>query len=202
MKRVLALAAIGAAVFASSALARSDGGSTTVVDYGKSITLKASVPGGGAGGKVTVAIKPCAFTAFATFASPPVSASGAVAYKVGPTMNTIYKVLSADRPVATFTVQVRPAIAVKRLSPGHIQVTVTTGNGQGLGGRRVAIQQRTSSGHWKTVQTIPLKLTSRIDEIDAVATGAGVVHGTNKVRAVLSAVQAKPCFAAATSPAA
>ncbi|MGH2935415.1 MAG: hypothetical protein ACRDL2_13010 [Gaiellaceae bacterium] len=201
MRRFVVLAAVGAAVCASSALAGSRGGSTTVVDYGGSVTLKATVPGGVEGPKVSIVGKSCAFTAFATLARPGVPPSGAVAYTVGPAMNTVYKVLAGGRPVTTLTVRVRPAIELKR-SGGHIQVTVTTGNGNGLGGRRVAIQQQTSSGGWKTVGTVRLKLTSRVDQIDAVATGTGVVQGTSKVRAVLSAVQAKPCFAPATSPAA
>jgi hypothetical protein len=74
---------------------------------------------------------------------------------------------------------------------------VTTGNGAGLGGRTVSLEQKSLKGRWTKVGTVKLKLISSPDQINAVAAGLGSVRltGRGPVRASLPAKQAAPCFA-------
>lgn len=204
MRKAILFTALAAVVFASTAFAASRR-ATATVEYGKTVTLRAKVPGvGGIGAlKVTVVSKSCAFTGFVDVGTPRVSLKGTVAYRVEPTMNTIYKVLVLkNQALSIVKVRVRPVIALTRLAGGKIRVTATTGNGNGLAGKQVALQQKQGLKRWKTVRAVRLKLISRPDQINAVAAGSTVFRGAGRIRAVLTAAQAKPCFAPAKSPSA
>jgi hypothetical protein len=195
---LLVLAAAGVA--ASGALARpSATPTTTSIDYGKSVTLTATAPQGAEGATSAMILgKPCAITKFVTVATPPLR-NGKLSFTIGPTMNTIYRVLIFDRPVVTLNVRVRPVIKLERGAGGRFGVTVVTGNGMGLGGKKIVLERQRGK-RWRAVRTVRLKLTSSPGQIDAVAQGSAVVGGSGPVRAVLTAAQAKPCFAPATSP--
>jgi hypothetical protein len=144
--------------------------------------------------------KPCGFGSFVTVAMPDIASDGMVRYTTGPTLNTSYRVLIADRQVVTLNVRVQPRITLIHAGRQY-KVEVTTGNGAGLAGRVVSLEQKAANGRWKKVGSIKLKLTSRPDQIDAVAGGLGNARlsGRGPVRASLVATQAAPCFAPAAS---
>ena len=109
--------------------------------------------------------------------------------------------LIADREVLNVNVRVQPAIAIRRVSCKTFHVEVTTGNGAGLCKRNVLQQQRSAAGKWRTVRSVRLKLISKPTDIDAVAAGNGkaATCGSGRVRAMRTAVQARPCLAPVAS---
>jgi hypothetical protein len=171
------------------------------IAYGQLVTLNAKTPADVSGTPhVVVLSKPCGFGSFVTVATPNVAPDGTVRYSTGPTLNTSFRVLIADRQVVTLNVRVQPRITLIH-SGRQYKVEVTTGNGAGLAGRVVSLEQKAANGRWKKVGSIKLKLTSRPDQIDAVAGGLGNARlsGRGPVRASLVATQAAPCFAPAAS---
>lgn len=168
------------------------------VTYGTNVTLTAKSPVD-SGARAIVLGQACGFHQFVTLTSKHLGPRASFSYVIAPTLTTSYRVLIADRQVVTLTVRVRPAIKITRVTGNRYRVELVTGNGSGLGGRLVTLQRRTPSGSWANAGTVHLKLVSRVDEINAVAAGTGVARRAGKVRAVLSARQAAPCFAATIS---
>jgi hypothetical protein len=165
--------------------------------FGKSVTMKAKKPTDVGGTPLALVLaKACGFKDWAEVAMPKVPASGTLLYTTGPTLNTLYRVMIADRVVVNLTVHVQPLITLLHAGSKY-SVNVTTGNGAGLGGRTVSLEQKSLKGRWTKVGTVKLKLISRPDQINAVATGLGSVRltGRGPVRASLPAKQAAPCFA-------
>jgi hypothetical protein len=174
---------------------------TRTVNFGQSLTLKAKSSLDAAPPNADVLSRPCGFTAFSSVASPKLAADGSVAYRASPTLNTLFRVLIADREVLNVNVLVRPAITIRRVSGKTFHVEVTTGNGAGLGKHTVLLQQRSAAGKWSTVGSVRLKLISKPADIHAVAVGNGkaATRGSGRVRAMLTEVQARPCFAPVAS---
>ena len=172
------------------------------IAFGKSVTMTAKTPADVIGTPHAIVLsKACGFTDWAEVARPTMRAGGTLVYTTGPTLNTLYKVLINDRQVVTLTVRVQPLIKVVHAGKKYA-VTVTTGNGAGLGGRTVSLEQKSLKGRWTKVGTVRLKLVSRPDQIEAVAAGTGSARltGRGPVRASLPAKQAAPCFAPVVSP--
>lgn len=170
--------------------------------FGKSVTLTAKTPADVVGTpQAIVMAKACGFKDWVEVARPKMAVGGTLRYTTGPTLNTLYRVLINDRQVVTLTVRVQPLIKVVHAG-GKYAVTVTTGNGAGLGGRTVSLEQKSLKGRWTKVGTVRLKLVSRPDQIEAVAAGTGGARltGRGPVRASLPAKQAAPCFAPVVSP--
>ena len=171
------------------------------IAYGKAVTMVAKSPAGVTGfPNGMVMSKPCGFDSFVTVATPDLRSDGTLHYSTGPTLNTSYRVLIADRQVVTLNVRVQPLIKLSHVGRQY-KAEVTTGNGAGLAGRVVTLEQKAANGRWKKVGTIKLKLASRPDQIDAVAAGLGNARlsGHGPVRASLAKAQAAPCFAPAAS---
>lgn len=196
---VLAAAGLSAAI-AVAAPPRTAKLTTRTVVYGSAVTLTGKSPVSFKVPSADVLSRPCGITTFSDIAHPAIAADGTFRFRSGPTLNTLYQVLIADRQVLNVSVLVKPAITIRPAASGMFHVEVTTGNGAGLGGKSVLLQQQSGKA-WRTVGSIKLKLISRPDQIDAVAAGDGKasLQGAGRVRAFLNARQAKPCFASSAS---
>lgn len=177
---------------------------TRTITYGSPVTLTAKSPVSFKVQKADVLSKPCRITQFTDIAQPPIASDGTFTFRAGPTLNTVYRVLIADRQVLNVSVFVRPAITIRRVSGSLFHVEATTGNGAGLRGKTILLQQQLNRRSWRTVGSVKLKLISSAGAIDAVAAGNGraSLRGTGPVRAFLPVGQAKPCFASSASAAA
>lgn len=193
----LALAAVG--LSAASALAGPPP-SIRTISYGGAITFTAKSPVSFPVQKADVFSRPCRITQFAGVGSPAIGADGTFTFRAGPTLNTRYRILVADREVLNVDVLVKPVVTIRRVDATRFHVEVTTGNGAGLDRKTILLQQRSGKA-WRRVGSVKLKLTSRPDQIDAVASGDGkaALRGSGAVRAFLPAAQAKPCFTASAS---
>lgn len=175
---------------------------TRTIAFGASITVTGKSPVRFAvqHPKANVFSRPCQITDFSEIATPPIAENGTFTFRTGPTLNTVYRVLIADREVVNLSVLVKPGITIRRVSGSRFHVEVTTGNGAGLDKKTVRLQQRAGKT-WRTAGSITLKLISRPDEVEAVAAGDGTasLRGAGAVRAFLPAAQAKPCFTSSAS---
>jgi hypothetical protein len=196
---VLAAAAVSAALAVAAPPQKAPLTTRTIV-YGSAITLTGKSPVSFKVPNADVLSRPCRVTEFSNIARPAIAASGRFTFRSGPTLNTAFRVLIADREVLNVSVLVKPAITIRRAAGGMFHVEVTTGNGAGLGGRSVLLQQQSGKA-WRRVGSVKLKLISRPDQIDAVAAGDGTasLQGAGRVRAFLTAHQARPCFISSAS---
>lgn len=196
-----ALAAVGIlAAFAAAAPPPAAPVTARTISYGGEVELRGKSPVAFKVRTADVLSRPCQITQFAEVGRPTITADGTFTFRGGPTLNTFYRVLVADRQVMNVRVFVKPTITVQRVNGSVFHVAVTTGNGAGLGGKSILLQQR-SGRAWRTVGSVKLKLISPAGSVDAVAAGNGraSLRGTGSVRAFLTAGQAKPCFAASVS---
>lgn len=173
---------------------------TRTIAFGDAVTLTGKSPVGFKVQSANVLSRPCHITDFSGIAAPPIGADGTFKFRAGPTLNTLYRVVIADRTVVNLSVLVKPAITIRRVSSTMFHVEVTTGNGAGLDKKTIQLQQRSGKA-WRKVGSIKLKLISRPDQIEAVAAGDGkaALRGTGAVRAFLPVAQAKPCFTSSAS---
>lgn len=192
---------VGVTAFATASLALALGYRAPVVrtvSYGGAVKLSAQSPVS-TRAQAIVLSRPCGFSQFTTLTVRMLGPRAEFSYSIAPALNTTYKVLIADREVVDMTVRVRPQLTVRRLTGNRYQVQVTTGNGKGLGGHSVLLERRSANGSWHTVGEANLKLVSRPDQVNAVASGSGRAPGKGPVRAVLTTGQAGSCFTSAAS---
>ena len=86
------------------------------IAYGQAITVTGRAPVANPGPWAIVLSRSCGFSSFKTVATPRFRADGTFTFRTGPTLNTLLKVLVADRQVVNLDVRVQPLLDL-RLDP-------------------------------------------------------------------------------------
>ena len=175
-------------------------GAPPQVAYGKPSTVSGSVSSGATGEAVSLEAKPCGQAAFAKVASATSTTGGAWSAVVSPTMNTVYRAAWKNTHSAELTEAVAPGLKLKRVRRGRFTASLTAA--QAFTGKFVVVQRyvRTKKA-WKAVKRVMLK-TAKPGTAPTVVTSAGFrvrVPRRTRLRLVLAADQAGPCYAAARS---
>jgi plastocyanin len=178
------------------------------VTYGTATTISGTISTGEANQKVDLLAQPCGETAAKAVATATTTAGGAFTWQTQPTLLTSYQVRfkPATGPQVTSTaipVSVRPVVGLGKSGRGRFKVRVLAVHS--FVGKAVAFQRFVTARHrWTTVKTVflgtrtaaaaPLAGTT----ISSAAFTVRVKRGL-RVRAVLPAGQAAPCYASARS---
>jgi len=173
-----------------------------LVKYGAAGTLSGAVSSLAAGETVNLDAKQCGATTFTRLVSVKSTANGAWSAPAKPLMNTVFRANWKNANSAEVTQSVAPLLTLKRVRAGRYTAAATAA--QALTGKRLVVQRYVKSrGTWKAVKQVTLS-TSKPGVAPTVRTSAAfglrVRRGT-KLRALLSAAQAGPCYAAARSAA-
>jgi plastocyanin len=172
------------------------------VAYGGTATLSGAVSSLAAGETVNVDAKQCGATTFTRLVGVKSTANGAWSAPAKPVMNTIFRANWKNANSAEVTESVSPLLTLKRVRARRFTATATAA--QALTGKRLVVQRYVKSRRaWKAAKGVTLN-TSKPGVAPTVRTSAAfglrVRRGT-KLRALLSAAQAGPCYAAARSAA-
>ena len=177
------------------------------VTYGTATTISGMISTGEANQKVDILAQPCGETAAKAVATATTTAGGAFTWQTQPTLLTSYQVRfkPATGPQVTSTaipVSVRPVVGLGKSGRGKFKVRVLAA--QSFVGKAVAFQRLTVRKRWTTLKTVflgtrtaaaaPLAGTT----ISSAAFTVRIKRGL-RVRAVLPAGQAAPCYASARS---
>ena len=203
---VLALATAAAAAFPAVTAARATATPTLsisakTVGFGTSVTLRGTVPGLAAGQEVDILSQACGFTDAVPVATATTTAAGAYSFTLQPTLNSTFLVQVNDAASAPTSVQVKPAVQLRRTGARAFAVDVSAGNGSWFTKPVVLERFDPAAKSWKRVATAVLKANSRPDALISVSSAtlhAVVKHGT-RVRAVLPQATVGSCYAPATS---
>src|SRR5262245_12049478 len=173
-----------------------------LVKYGAAGTLSGAVSSLAAGETVNLDAKQCGATTFTRLVSVKSTANGAWSAPAKPLMNTVFRASWKNANRAEVTQSVAPLLTLKRVRAGRYTAAATAA--QALTGKRLVVQRYVKSrGTWKAVKQVTLS-TSKPGVAPTVRTSAAfglrVRRGT-KLRTLLSAAQAGPCYAAARSAA-
>ena len=173
-----------------------------LLKYGGTGTLSGAVSSLAAGETVNVDAKPCGATSFTRLTSVKSTANGAWSAPVKPTSNTVFRASWKNANSAELTQSVTPLLTLKRVRAHHYNASATAA--AALTGKRLAVQRYARIKRaWKTVKQVTLNKSAAGTSPavrSSVAFGVRVARGT-KLRVVLSAAQAGPCYAAGQSAA-
>jgi hypothetical protein len=185
------------------ARASAHGGPTLGLDSGSvlygvdtGVTLRGTVPSKRAGQTVMLLSRPCGFTDASRVATLKTGTGGAYEFRIQPGLNTAFSARWKGMTSKAARVNVRPLTALRRVSPGHYRVDVSTTNGVFLAGRQVQLQ-RASGSHWTTIARATLAKASPETEVTVVSAATFAVHASGaKLRIV---VPRTACYAGAVS---
>jgi len=171
-----------------------------LVAYGKQTTLSGAVSNGTTGEAVSLEAKACGQTAFTKVASATTTAGGAWSAAASPALNTVYRSVWKNTRSSELSVSVAPGLKLRRVRRGRFTASLTAA--QPFTGKSVVVQRYARvKKAWKAAKRVTLK-TARPGKAPTVVTSAGfrlrVPRGT-RLRLVLAADQAAPCYAAARS---
>jgi plastocyanin len=173
-----------------------------VLKYGGTATLSGAVSTLASGETVNVDAKQCGATSFTRLASVKSAANGAWSAPVKPTMNTVFRANWKNSNSSELTQSVSPLLTLKRVRAHRYAASATAA--AALTGKRVVVQRYAKSKRaWKAVKQVTLsKATAGTPPAvrSSGAFGLRIRRGT-KIRVVLPAAQAAPCYAAGRSAA-
>jgi plastocyanin/ribosomal protein L37E len=186
------------------------GGSATprVLDYGSATTISGTISTGQANQKVDILAQTCGENASKVVASATTTTGGAYTWQTQPALLTTYQVRykpPTGNPVVSglLPVSVRPIVGLGKSGRGKFLIRVVAA--QSFVGKAVAFQRFVQkSRRWLTVKTAFLGVRAAASQPLAGTTVSSVSIKVNlkrglRVRAVLPAGQAAPCYAAARS---
>ena len=179
-----------------------------VLDYGSATTISGTISTGQASQKVDILAQTCGENASKVVASATTTTGGAYTWQTQPALLTTYQVrykpaTGSAVTSTTLPVSVRPIVGLGKSGRGKFLVRVVAA--QSFVGKAVSFQRFVQkSRRWTTVKTAFLGVRAAASQPLAGTTVSSVTVKTSlkrglKVRAVLPAGQAAPCYAAARS---
>lgn len=181
--------------------------SPRVLSYGATTTVTGTLSSGLAQQKVDILAQKCGDNAPKSIATVTTGTGGAFTYQTPPTNNTSYQARfgtgasAVTSPLAA--VSSRPLVSLKRNAVHRFTVQVTAG--ASLVGKSISFQRWIQTKHrWLRVKTVALAGKHATSTPLAGTTVSSVTFGARvrsrlRVRAVLTATQAGPCYVAANS---
>jgi hypothetical protein len=171
------------------------------VAYGSAVTLSGQLASKQANQQITIQATPCGSTKQMKAATVRTAANGTFSAAVKPTIGTAYQGRYKNGTSPTVSVTVKPVLALTRVARGSFTAKVTAG--QALTGKFVLFQRyRKLTKRWKQVKRVALGAavpgSTKPTMITSVSFKAKVARGT-RVRVMISAAQAGPCYVKATS---
>jgi plastocyanin len=178
------------------------------VTYGSATTISGTISTAQANQKVDILAQACGETAAKVVATATTAAGGAFTWQTQPTLLTTYQVRFKPAGAAQVTssavpVAVRPTVGLGKIGRGRFVVRVVAA--QSFVGKALAFQRFVTSRHrWTTVKTVFLGVRAAATQPLAATTVSSAsfkvkIRRGLRVRAVLGAGQAAPCYAAARS---
>jgi plastocyanin len=173
-----------------------------VTKYGATATLSGVVSNLATGETVNVDAKQCGATNFTRLASVKSAANGAWSAPVKPLMNTVFRANWKNTNSSELTHSVAPLLTLKRVRSHTYKASLTAA--QGLTGKYVVLQRYAKSKRaWRTVKHVTLR-SAKAGVAPTIVSSATVrlkiAKGT-RLRLLLTAAQAGPCYAATRSSA-
>jgi len=189
--------AAGAAPPASLTIAAS----TTVVNYGSPVTLSGKLSTQKSNQAIGIGATECGKTQQSKAATVKTVAGGTYSAAVTPTIGTAYQATYKNVKSASVPVTVKPVLALSR-SGATWTAKVTAG--QALTGQAVLFQRYVKlHKRWKQVKRVLLTATTpgpaKPTVVSSATFAAKLARGT-RVRLLITAAQAAPCYVTATSP--
>jgi hypothetical protein len=204
--KILALTAILGAALAAAAVAAPPvtvtlAASTTTVTYGSPVTLSGVLSTQKSNQAIGIAATECGSTKQAKAATLKTVTNGAYSGAVTPTVGTSYEATFKAVKSAPVAVAVRPLLELTKTATGSYTAKATAG--QALTGKFVLFQRYRKLGkRWVQVKRLALGTAvpgaTKPAMVSSVAFKAKLPRGT-RVRMAITAKQAGPCYAAATS---
>jgi hypothetical protein len=205
MKRIALTAAVLAAALASTASAAAPTltltAGSTVVNYGSPLTLSGLLAPAKANQSVTVDAAACGTSRTTKAASAKTTATGAYSTPVTPSVGTTYQASFKNAKSAAIAITVRPVLALTKGASHSWTAKVTAG--QSLTGKAVLFQRYAKARkRWMQVKRVLLGAAAAGPKPPTMVTSATftskLARGT-RVRVMISAAQAAPCYVSATS---
>jgi plastocyanin len=172
------------------------------VAYGKGSTLSGLISSGATGETVDISAMECGKTSFTRVTSVKTAANGAWSAPVKPTLNTVYQASWRNTKSAQLPAKVAPGLTLKRLAAHRYKASLVAA--QALTGKYVVLQRYAKAKRaWKTVKRVTLR-TAKSGITPTVVSSTRVklriARGT-RLRLVLTADQAAPCYVSTRSSA-
>jgi hypothetical protein len=205
MKTVLMTAILGAALAAAAGAAPpvtlTLAASTATVTYGSPVTLSGQLSTQKANQAIGLAATECGSTKQTKAATVKTIANGAYSSSVTPTIGTAYQATYKNVKSASISIAVRPLLELAKTSGGHYTAKATAG--QALTGKFVLFQRyKKLRKRWVQVKRLPLGAAvpgaTKPAMVSSVSFTSTLPRGT-RVRMLITAKQAGPCYAAASS---
>lgn len=171
----------------------------TVV-YGARVALTGTVSSHAANDKVTVEAQACGNSAAHPLATVTTTSGGAYMYTAQPLKNTTYTAKWKSVTSGAATAKVRPRLTLGRIAPHRYRVRVRAA--QSFAGKTVAfLRWDASLSRWVTVKRVTLVAgpSAIAPTVVSQATFRARVRARMRVRAVLGAANAAPCYLAGVS---
>ena len=189
--------AAGAAPPASLTIAAS----TTVVNYGSPVTLSGKLSTQKSNQAIGIGATECGKTQQSKAATVKTVAGGTYSAAVTPTIGTAYQATYKNVKSASVSITVRPLLELTKVATGSYSAKATAG--QALTGKFVLFQRyRKLKRRWVQVKRLALGAAvpgaTKPAMVSSVSFKSALPHGT-RIRMVITAKQAGPCYAAATS---
>jgi hypothetical protein len=197
----IAGAALATAATAAAPVTLTLAASAPVVTYGTPVTLSGTVSNQKANQQLALKATECASTRPVNAAKPKTGANGAFSATVTPTKGASYQAILKTDQSPAIGVAVRPLLELTKVATGSYAAKATAG--LALTGKFVLFQRYKQKGkRWAQVKRLALGAAVPGAKgpamVSSVAFKAKLPRGT-RVRLAITAVQAGPCYAAATS---
>lgn len=171
------------------------------VVYGNGVTLSGQLGSKQANQQVTIQATACGTTKQTKAATVRTVANGAFSVAVKPTIGTVYQGRYKNGTSPNVSVAVKPLLTVTKVARGSFTAKATAG--EALTGKFVLFQRyKRLTKRWKQVKRVALGSAapgpSKPTVITSVSFKAKLARGT-RVRVMISAAQAGPCYLKATS---
>jgi hypothetical protein len=175
--------------------------SASSVAYGSPVTLSGQLASKQANQQITIQATPCGSTKQTKAANVRTAANGIFSAAVKPTIGTAYQGRYKNGTSPTVSITVKPVLALTRVARGSFTAKATAG--QALTGKFVLFQRyKKLTKRWVQVKRVALGAavpgSTKPTMITSVSFKAKVARGT-RVRMMISAAQAGPCYVKATS---
>jgi hypothetical protein len=197
----IAGAALASAATAAAPVTLTLGSSAALVTYGMPVTLSGTVSTQKANQTIAVKATECGSTKQVNAAKPRTAANGAFSAAVTPTINTAYQAILRTDKSPAIGVAVRPLLELTKVAAGSYTAKATAA--QALTGKFVLFQRyKKLRKRWVQVKRLPLGAAvpgaTKPAMVSSVSFKSALPRGT-RVRMIITAKQAGPCYAAATS---
>ncbi len=173
----------------------------TLVVYGKTTIVSGTLSPAKANQNVTVQGQECGKPNYAKAATVKTSSAGAYTTTITPTVATNYQARLKTTVSAVVSVKVKPVVKLTKVARGSYTAQVTAG--QSLTGKVVLVQRYSKlKKRWLGVKKVTLTTATAGTVKPTMATSAAFkakVALRSRVRLLLSAPQAAPCYVSAIS---